>query len=238
MSVDLSIITINLNNALGLIRSLKSIENQHFKNFELIVIDGGSVDDSIDIIKQFASLITYFVSERDEGIYDAMNKGIALACGKYVHLLNSGDIYSNESSLLKVDFSTNIEFFCFAVLKHGPKPFIWNPEVLSEEGFVHCAHPGLIVRRDIYVNNLYNGKYKYISDAIFIYNNVKPSLSIVDNRILVEMEPNGVSSKISFKHEVEKFRMLWKEGYRKNKKMLIQVKYIIVFLLKIFRIKW
>jgi len=87
----LSIITINKNNAEGLRKTIESVINQSSKDFEYIIIDGASTDGSLEIIKEFEAKITYWVSELDKGIYNAMNKGIKAAKGEYCQFLNSGD---------------------------------------------------------------------------------------------------------------------------------------------------
>lgn len=89
--MKLSIITINLNNAAGLKKTVESIVWQIFCDYEFIVIDGGSTDGSLDVIHSHAARITYWVSEPDAGIFSAMNKGLRQACGEYVYFLNSGD---------------------------------------------------------------------------------------------------------------------------------------------------
>jgi glycosyltransferase involved in cell wall biosynthesis len=95
----LSIITINFNNRQGLEKTVKSVTNQTFGNFDYIVIDGGSTDGSTEIIKNYESNISYWVSEKDKGIYNAMNKGIAIAKGEYLLFLNSGDYLDENDSL-------------------------------------------------------------------------------------------------------------------------------------------
>ena len=96
--MKLSIITINLNNADGLYRTINSVINQTYKNIEYIIIDGGSSDNSCDVIKKFEEHLTYWISENDNGIYEAMNKGIIKSTGDYIYILNSGDIlYSNNT---------------------------------------------------------------------------------------------------------------------------------------------
>src|SRR5262245_59310435 len=90
-----SVITINYNNADGLATTLKSVMDQSTDDFEYIVIDGGSTDGSVDCIKANADSIDYWVSEKDSGIYRAMNKGIEVAKGKYLLFLNSGDYFSH-----------------------------------------------------------------------------------------------------------------------------------------------
>lgn len=97
-NTKLSIITINLNNKDGLKKTLRSIDNQSNKNFEYLVIDGNSSDGSQDLINNSA-FIDIKISEKDSGIYDAMNKGIQLAKGEYLLFLNSGD-YLNNSEVM------------------------------------------------------------------------------------------------------------------------------------------
>ena len=87
--MKLSIITINLNNAAGLRKTIQSVVNQTYIDFEYIIIDGFSSDGSIEVIKEYADRINYWVSEPDRGIYNAMNKGILKTSGEYIHFLNS-----------------------------------------------------------------------------------------------------------------------------------------------------
>ena len=94
-----SIITINYNNKDGLEMTINSVLGQSFQGFEYIIIDGGSTDGSIDIIKKYESRIDYWVSEPDNGVYNAMNKGIRKATGDYINFMNSGDAYHSSSAL-------------------------------------------------------------------------------------------------------------------------------------------
>ena len=91
----LSIITINYNNASGLRKTIESVISQTSHDYEYLVIDGGSTDGSMDVIKEFSNNITYWVSVPDNGIYNAMNKGIKAAKGEYCQFLNSGDILAS-----------------------------------------------------------------------------------------------------------------------------------------------
>lgn len=123
--IHLSIITINYNNALGLLKTIESVLSQTNKEFEYIVIDGGSTDESLEVIKRNTSLppkvhssvyksntnslsdnklntISYWSSEPDTGIYNAMNKGILVAKGKYCQFLNSGDYFVSSDIIDKV----------------------------------------------------------------------------------------------------------------------------------------
>ena len=97
--MNISVITICFNNKAGLKRTLDSIAQQTLKPFELIVIDGGSTDGSVECIKQNEHIISYWVSEKDNGPYNAMNKGIERASGDFCIFMNSGDIFYSNSSL-------------------------------------------------------------------------------------------------------------------------------------------
>ncbi len=94
--MKLSIITINFNNADGLIKTIQSVINQSSADFEYIVIDGGSSDGSKEVIQKYQDKIAYWISEPDKGIYNAMNKGILAAKGEYLQFLNSGDFIANK----------------------------------------------------------------------------------------------------------------------------------------------
>lgn len=97
--MNYSIITINLNNGVGLEKTIKSVICQSYCDFEFIVIDGGSTDHSLDVIHKYSDSITYWISEPDKGIYNAMNKGVAKAHGDYCLFINSGDELYDENVL-------------------------------------------------------------------------------------------------------------------------------------------
>lgn len=90
-----SIITVVLNGEKYLEETILSVLNQTYDNVEYIIIDGGSTDGTLDIIKKYEHAIDYWVSERDRGIYDTMNKGITVASGEWIELLNAGDFYES-----------------------------------------------------------------------------------------------------------------------------------------------
>jgi glycosyltransferase involved in cell wall biosynthesis len=100
--IKLSIITINYNNRDGLEKTIRSVIDQRFTDFEFIVIDGGSTDGSVDNIRKYENKINYWCSEKDAGIYNAQNKGIKKAKGEYCLFLNSGDFLYNEDVLNKI----------------------------------------------------------------------------------------------------------------------------------------
>jgi glycosyltransferase involved in cell wall biosynthesis len=95
-----SIITVTLNNREGLKETLDSIQNQIYKDYEVIVIDGKSTDGTVEYLKKLSDI--FYLSEKDSGIYNAMNKGISYAKGEYINFLNSGDSYYSENTLLNI----------------------------------------------------------------------------------------------------------------------------------------
>jgi glycosyltransferase involved in cell wall biosynthesis len=95
----LTVITVVFNGAETLMDTIESVIKQTYDNIEYIVIDGGSVDTTVDILKQYNHAIDYWISEKDNGIYDAMNKGISLSSGDYIGMLNSDDMFSDENVL-------------------------------------------------------------------------------------------------------------------------------------------
>ena len=105
-----SIITVNYNNYEGLRRTIKSVVCQTYKDYEYIIIDGGSTDGSAELIRQYTDHLTFWVSEPDKGIYNAMNKGVAHANGEYLNFMNSGDCFYDENVLqtLKAHLDSDI----------------------------------------------------------------------------------------------------------------------------------
>ena len=89
----ISVITVVLNNQKYLTKSINSVLKQSYKNFELIIIDGGSTDGTLEILRKNNNKIDFWISEKDKGLYDAMNKGIRLSRGSIISILNSDDFY-------------------------------------------------------------------------------------------------------------------------------------------------
>lgn len=198
--MKVSIITINFNNAEGLKRTLKSVISQTFRNYEYIVIDGGSNDGSKEVIKEWSSNIDYWVSESDDGIYDAMNKGVRVASGEYVAFLNSGDVYYDVDTLDRV-------------LRQGMKGDICVGDMLNTKGFIlrapcseelmmsymmrgSLAHPSSFIRRKLLLQHPYNKDFKICGDREFyIYTLVKLNASYQHlDGIISVFDTEGVSS--------------------------------------------
>ena len=127
----ITIITVVLNGEKYLQETIDSIKNQTYKNYEFIVIDGGSTDKTLEIIKNNSNLIDYWVSEKDEGLYDAFNKGLNLARGDYIGIINSDDTYENDALHILTKYiakNTNIDFIFGSVKKHWGILHGYKPE--------------------------------------------------------------------------------------------------------------
>lgn len=97
-----SVVTVSYNAVDTIEETILSVLNQTYKNIEYILVDGGSTDGTVDIIKKYADKIAYWVSEPDKGIYDAMNKGIDVATGEWINFMNSGDIFYSNIVIEKI----------------------------------------------------------------------------------------------------------------------------------------
>jgi len=178
MNYKLSIITINRNNAEGLRKTIESVMSQTFTDYEFIVIDGASEDDSADVVKQFVDKITYWVSEPDNGIFNAMNKGILKATGEYILFLNSGDWLVDKNVIedfYTLNSTANIitgDIFLWdnheAVLRKSPEL-----EDIHYGKFYNDSipHPASFIKRKLFEDHgLYNESYKLVSDWEFFFN--------------------------------------------------------------------
>ena len=197
-----SVITINYNNKDGLEKTIQSVLGQTCQDFEYIVIDGGSTDGSTDIIKRYAALISYWVSEPDGGRYPAMNKGIRHAKGDYLNFMNSGDTFHSSTVLediAKMNYTEDIITGGYYNQEKGIKHIIKPQEVTLLTMFKNTFnHQATFYKRDLFRKRLYDESYVIQSDAKFnylsiIYDNC--SVRIIDYIIAV-YDLNGISSKL------------------------------------------
>lgn len=175
MSV-LSIITVNLNNAIGLEKTFKSVASMEGIEFEYIVIDGGSTDSSLDILHRYQHIITRWVSEPDGGIYLAMNKGITYATGDYCLFLNAGDWLTSPTILTQffeqkpnADIVAGNVYF-FDTIENKIKWHIESPNVLTAKNLFYgtLPHQATLIKRTLFEQvGYYNLHFKIVSDWLF-----------------------------------------------------------------------
>ena len=174
MKNKLSIITVNRNNAGGLKKTIDSVKAQTFPDFEFIIIDGASDDESPQVIKEHAGNLSYWISEPDRGIYSAMNKGIMVAKGEYCLFLNSGD-FLIHSGVLEEIFNKDLtaDIVSGNVLKIRPNNKfrrVSSPGSVSLHKLcIHSLpHQGTLIRRSLFEETgYYNESYRIVSDWEF-----------------------------------------------------------------------
>ena len=241
MNYKFSIITINKNKAAGLEKTCLSVVTQTFKNYDWIIIDGGSTDNSIDIIKNHSNYLSYWVSEPDSGVYNAMNKGIRKATGDYLLFLNSGDhllhpwtlqeLYNEMSKKSNTDiFYSNSVTDTFEITI--------QPDNISFDYLINNSinHQNCLFKKELFEHQLYDETYTMISDWYFMVikmNNSKISF-IHLNTIMAMVEKIGISSD-KYKRFEEKSNAFEKLGIKRKKirkfKFLRKIKKIIVNIL-------
>ena len=172
----LSIITINLNNKAGLEKTIRSVIEQTFSDYEFIIIDGGSTDGSVDTIKKYSSVITYWISEKDTGIYNAMNKGIVNAKGNYCLFLNSGDFLLKDvlNKIFKTNLSSDI-VYCDLIFDLGENGIQYrsapNPLSFYFMFIDSLFHPSTFIRKKLFNSiGMYNEEFKIAGDYDFFFN--------------------------------------------------------------------
>lgn len=167
--MKLSIITINYNNLEGLKRTYDSVVCQTWTDYEWIIIDGGSTDGSREFIDEHQDKFSYWCSEPDKGVYNAMNKGIVKAQGEYLNFMNSGDCFSEKDTLEKV-FSLEHQ----ADILYGDWWQIWKSHE-EQKSFPHpmeiyalykstICHQAMFIKRDIHLLLLYDESYSVFAD--------------------------------------------------------------------------
>lgn len=174
----ISIITINYNNTDGLRRTIESVVAQTSNDYEFVVIDGGSADGSVDVIRKYADKIDYWVSEPDGGIYPAMNKGVRAAHGEYCIFMNSGDEFYNERVLQAfVDGGYKEDIIC-GDLNYGRSGICPSPDEVTMRYLYKTTmyHQASFIKTDILRKIPYcedmkvSGDWKFFFDALIMHN--------------------------------------------------------------------
>ena len=203
----ISIITVCLNSEKTIKRCLDSVINQNYpkKKIEYIVIDGGSNDKTLSIIKKKIKKIKYFHSKKDRGIYDAMNLGLKKCTGEVIGILNSDDYFFNNTFKMVAKYfgTSNIDYLFGSVIKSRVyHNFI--PEKLWYTFSVYPSHSvSFFIKKKIQKKiGKYNTKFRYSADRDLIYRLIKSKkyvgISTKKNEIFGKFSMDGASSKVSF----------------------------------------
>lgn len=207
-----SIISVNYNNREGLRKTIESVIHQTFHDFEYIVIDGGSSDGSAEVLKEYDKDITYWVSEPDHGVYQAMNKGIAKAKGEYINFMNSGDCFYDSKVLEHIanqkpteDIIVGRDFHYNEKTQKGFATIL--PPRLSMLTFIHhtLPHQSTFFKRQLFDEEKFDESMKIASDLKFYIHQICVngcSIKYIDD-IICRREPDGISNTYNEKRLLE-----------------------------------
>lgn len=214
----LSIITVVYNGIATIEKTIQSVASQTYKNIEYIVVDGASKDGTLNIIKKYSQAISIWISEPDKGLYDAMNKGLALAKGKYVCFLNSGDTFYDAKTLEHI-FS---QFQEFPDIIYGETMIVdangneigtrrlKAPENLNwksfQDGMLVC-HQSIFVNRNLATS--YNLKYKISADFEWVLKALKRAQTIHNAHLYIaRFLDGGINKKNIRRGLTERFKIM------------------------------
>jgi glycosyltransferase involved in cell wall biosynthesis len=221
-----SIITVTYNAQNSLLQTMKSVFSQTYLNIEYLIIDGGSTDGTVDVIREHESKITSWLSEKDGGIYDAMNKGIRLAKGELIGMINAGDYYEPDA------VESMVEAY---IHNKGYGIFHGNINLLNEDGTffklkkpntdlslfykgMSLFHPTFFVQKSVYEKiGLYDLQFSIAADFDFILRNylLGTKFYYVD-QVIADFKQGGVSVRNKTKTNIECRDILYKNGYSKD----------------------
>ena len=187
--MKISIITVCYNNEVGLKKTIDSVINQTYNNIEYIIIDGGSKDGTVSLVTEYQKRFPIiFISEADEGIYDAMNKGVKISSGEWLNFMNAGDTFYSKNSIdqvvpfLKDEFdiiygNTEIIYKNFKTIKDEPRPEkLWLGRIPHQSSFIKSStmkkygynkNNKIVADLEFFMSVYYNnGKIKKINQTI------------------------------------------------------------------------
>jgi len=233
----ISIITVTKNSQKFLEKNIISLQNQSYKNFEHIIIDGCSTDKTLDVIKKYKSKIDYWISERDRGLYDAMNKGIKKSTGEIIGILNSDDYYyKNALKIINNYFNKHkkIDFVFGTVKKHKLMYGYYPNKIHWTFGFYSTHSVGFFIKKKSQLKvGFYNTKYKYSADYDLFYRMIVKKkmrgICTKKNEILGRFRLGGLSQKIRYIDFLKENFQIRKDNGQ-NKYYLY-----IIFLLRVLR---
>ena len=202
--MKVSIITVVKNNEDKIEKCINSVINQSYKDIEYIIIDGNSSDNTKSIIQKYKNQIDILLSEKDNGIWDAMNKGINLATGDIIGFLNSDDVYYPNAIQTVVDYFKNKQIdFLFGTVKKYKLMHKYNPKIIKWSFGFYTSHSiGFFIKLEKHKEiGIYNSKF-LSADLDFFYkmivNYKLKGVSTKKTEIIGEFGPGGFSSKVDY----------------------------------------
>lgn len=221
-----SIITVVYNGEKTIEKTINSVLNQTYKNIEYIIIDGNSKDKTVDVIKKYEDEIEYWQSEPDCGIYDAMNKGINLAKGDYICLLNADDWYEDNACQIVAEQiqknKADVYYGIARVLDNDLETVDIHGSTVKILNRSSVAHQTCFVSKEIYSNYLYDTKYKSAADYDLVCKLYKAGFKFqFIEKILVNFRLDGMSG--TTQGQLERYCIMNKYGYISKIKYLVHI---------------
>lgn len=210
-----SIITVVYNGSITIEKTIQSVVSQDFDDFEFIIVDGNSLDDTLAVIEKYSSHVDVLISEPDDGIYDAMNKGISYARGEYVVFMNAGDTFYNSRVLSFVSRFTNQEYdvlygdtIAQNIIHQYEKTYKVKPlkDLWKSLGYCGLCHQSIFVNRMVLSKHVFNKKYNICADfeQILSIRLLNHSFFYLDETISIVAE-DGVSANEVIRSKLESF---------------------------------
>jgi glycosyltransferase involved in cell wall biosynthesis len=230
----ISVITVVYNGETTLERTVQSVIGQTYENMEYILVDGNSKDATLDIIKKYAGSIEYWISEADNGIYDAMNKGIALASGDYIAILSSGDWYEPETCSIVAErirgTKNDVYYGMIRMIDPDGTLLSVRGNTIDYIGMEMIAHPTCFISKEVYSRKRYETKYCSSSDYDFILQLVHEgrSFSFIE-KVMTNFLTGGMSSNIIGNIETNKILFF----HKRRGRIAFYLRSIYFFLLKV-----
>lgn len=242
--VTISIITVVFNGVKDIEETINSVLSQTYSNVEYILIDGGSTDGTLEVIHKYQNKISRWISERDQGIYDAMNKGVSLAQGDWVNFMNCGDRFASPDileTLAKLDLNNYDLIYGDAIMEYNSFSRLYPKyplrQIWKEMPFCHQA---LFMKTVLLKENPFNLNYKLSADYDFIYKSVisNRKFLFVDKVICYFSYKEGASvgnplksilerKSIALSYEFKIYRWLYYLFYVAYRRIAVQIKELL-----------
>ena len=243
--IKISVITVCYNADHTIEETIKSVISQSYKHIEYIIIDGNSQDDTLSIISQYISYNIKLISENDNGVYDAMNKGIFVANGDYIIFMNSGDCFVTDDTIEKMvsNFENDYDIlYGNSIILQNRKSVIKKYTNSSFKLFAYLlsgnmiCHQAMFVKKELLLNNPFDVNYKICADKDFLIKMIKnkKNLHWVDINVVLYNGIDGISSSVSNQDRIrEETDMIIKCYYPFWFFLLLPIKTIIRFLKRV-----
>jgi len=215
----LSIVTVVYNGEASLEKTIKSVTNHNYPNIEFIIVDGKSTDNTINIIKKYEDKIDYWISEKDSGIYDAMNKGLTLSTGDWIYYLGADDIVKQfNDNFMKELLNNRYDVILASVRAISTDNIRYLPKIKVKKSdcfywkSLGWPHQGQIIRREKHIG--FNTNYKLVADNNTLLSLYLDNLNIyISDSVIADYSLDGIST-LNKEQRVEE----WKKIVDINKK--------------------